>query len=134
MDFKNKADAETLLKKAVDAIYDKLKGLPKPKETQYISQYYGSTPLYSVRSNVLEKVTSYTHYGGYYLGTSHYDDAYGVRIGSMYPRAEYKEELDTLKEIFKGGIGNSIIEVDGQRYLILNDYGTAWSMVGFARI
>ena len=134
MDFKNKAEAEALLKKAVDAIYGKLNGLAKPKATQYLSQYYGSTALYATRSNVLEKVSSYTYYGGYYLGTRHYDDAYGVKIGSMYPMEEYEKELEALKEIFKGGNGDVLIEVEGQRYLLLNNCGTAWSMVGFARI
>ena len=115
----------------VDAIYDKVASLKKPAKQTTGGEYYGSTPLYRKRDNVLEILTSYDHKGGYYEGNHFYEDCYAVKIGGAYSYEDYKEEVSRLKEIFSQDTkGYDTIIIGDTSCRLIDHYGSAYSVYG----
>lgn len=117
------------IKDCIKYTYENLKMLPKPDESKFVSQYYGSTPLYSVQGNMLDllwdepyTVTYPSDWGG---GRSHYRHAWAIRVGGAYKQDATKYLMEFIEahkqEIFDAG------------YAIIDQYGTNFCVYGIAR-
>lgn len=106
------------LKKLVDNIYNKLKGLNKPNVKTTGGEYYGSTELIRTHGNSLELLDE--------------ENSYCVQVGGAYKYSDYNAEVTALYDAFPKVAWDIYgdITVEGIRCHLVHKYGSNFSIYG----
>ena len=110
--------------------YEKLETLPRPASYKIGGEYFGGTQLFKSVGNMLDliKGESYIQYDG--CGTStQYQELFGIRIGGAYKDSESRKLIDALTK----KLVNSRTELMSEGFVVVDDYGTNFSVIGIAR-
>ena len=113
------------IKAEIAFTYHRLEAMPKPDSYNQLAQYYGSTPLYTTRGNMLELITDEPLSVYNYGSTSNYKHAWAIKVGGAYKQRATDDLMDYIRD-------NKQILFDAG-YAIIAQYGTNYCTYGIAK-